>query len=325
MTAQPPQLPLTPPLHGPTAASASLAQVHRTPHRRTKRDSKYIANPVKMFDHIVMHPIGWPDEALQWMGVPRRLPTTPPSTTTELPQGVMSAALRQTYQRIGDTLKRGQKVPREDLSNLVVEAFASIAETQDVFIYRRAKAYLTLGEMLVRMEPMHGFSGSGIAPVLAYLDEPFRSAQRAKLMCWRGSHVVPKQARQADERIDVMDLAMLLAYAQEHKRWGISPDADGNHITRIMYPNETGDVMTVLTVATPAETLQGIQDGHDTLKRIKYSRQTVEVLGSAEEGGWQCSPLLQLVWTLVDEASRLAAKAPTPRWPIGPWAWTTHF
>ncbi|KAI9069369.1 hypothetical protein FKP32DRAFT_1753878 [Trametes sanguinea] len=326
MTAQAPQLTLSPPLLAPAVVayeSAPVVKVQRKIRRRFTHLSTHMPNPVQMFDRIVIHPIAWPEEALRWMGVPRRLPSTPSSKGAALPPATMSAALRKTYDNVAEVLRSGEHVPREDLSNLVVEAFAAIAEVQNVNIYHRAKAYLSLGDMRVRVEPMHGFSGSGIAPVLAYLDEPFRRAQRAKLMCWRGTHAEGHEAHQQEDRVDVMDAVLLLAYAQEHRRWSAPPDAAGNHTTRVMYPNTSGGAMIVLTAITPAETLAGIQDGHEILTRIRFSRQTFQIV--AEDRKWASSPLLQFIWSLVEEGGRLAVKAPAPRWPIGPWAWTTHF
>ena len=83
--------------------------------------------------------------------------------------------------------------------------------------------------------------------------------------------------------------------------------------------------MIVLTAVTAAETLVGIQTAADTLKRIKFSRREVPILGTSEEDGWEASPLLQMIWTVVKEGKTVAIKAPAPKWPIGPWAWTTHF
>ncbi|KAI0354792.1 hypothetical protein OH77DRAFT_358815 [Trametes cingulata] len=338
MTAQAPKLPPSVGNPLPTSPLSASAAAHGLRERKLQKQKKtkkvkceheeggtYIANPVKMFDHIVVHPVAWPAEALRWMGVPRRLPVTPPTATRPLPEAVMSAALRQTYDHIANTLKGGHKASREDLANLVLEAFVSIADVQKVNIYRRAKAYLSLGDMRVRLEPLHGFSGSGVAPVLAYVDEPHRRQQRARLFCAHATRHECEQAQQIDDEVAVLDVAMLLAYAQEHKRWGVPPDSAGNHTTRVMYPNDDGNAMIVLTAVTPAETLVGIQEGNDTLKRIKFSRRTVNIFSTADAGEWESSPLLQFVWSLVEEAGKLAVKTPAPRWPIGPWAWTTHF
>ncbi|CDO72184.1 hypothetical protein BN946_scf184970.g36 [Trametes cinnabarina] len=310
MTAQVPQLPLSPVLLSPPIVayeSAGVVQAKRKASRRRSaaRLSTHMANPVKMFNRIVIHPISWPDEALRWMGIPHRIPIIPLATSAALPPRVMSASLKNAYGSVTDVLDSGKHVPREELSNLVVEAFAAMAEVQNVNIYSRAKAYLVLGDMRVRVEPMHGFSGSGVAPVLAYLDEPFRRAQRVKLLYWRGNNADSNEAHQEEERVDMMDAVLLLAFAQEHRRWSAPPDATGNHTTRVMYSNTLGDTMIVLTAITPAETLVGIQQGYDTLKRIRFTRQAVKIM--IEEGG------------------RLAVKAPAPRWPIGPWAWTAHF
>ncbi|OSC97996.1 hypothetical protein PYCCODRAFT_1471351 [Trametes coccinea BRFM310] len=326
MTAQAPQLPLSPSLLAPAMVvfeSAQVVKVQRKTRRRSVHLDTHIPNPVQMFDRIVIHPIAWPEEALRWMGVPRRLPSTLPPRSVTLPPATMSAALRKAYDNVAEMLDSGEHVPREDLSNLVVDAFAAIAKVQNVYVYHRAKAYLSLGDMRVRVEPIHGFSASGVAPVLAYLDEPFRRAQRARLMCWRGIHADCHAAHQQEDRVDVMDAVLLLAYAQEHRRWSAPPDAAGNHITRVMYPNTAGDAMIVLTAITPAETLVGIQDGHEILKRIRFSRQAIPIMAQDKE--WASSPLLQFIWGLVEEGGKLAVKAPAPRWPIGPWAWTTHF
>ncbi|KAI0326227.1 hypothetical protein GY45DRAFT_1374121 [Cubamyces sp. BRFM 1775] len=330
MTAQSPQLPVPASISSPCLGSAGLSRTKPRTYRKPKGlaeddDTLEVANPVKMFDRIVIHPVAWPNEALRWMGVPRHLPTTPPTQPVDLPQGVMSAGLRQIFDYVADTIRQGTTVSREDLSNLVVEAFASTACVQNAFIYTRAKAYLTLGEFRVRVEPMHGFSGSGIAPVLAYVDERFRAAQRAKLFTWRATCMDSGDNRQDDDRVDMMDVVLLLAMAQEHRRWSVPADATGCHTTRVMYPNAKGDALIVLTAVTPAETLAGIQDAADTLKRIKFSRREVRILGRNEEDGWAASPLLQMAWAMVKEGQELAIKAPAPRWPIGPWAWTTHF
>ncbi|KAI0629990.1 hypothetical protein C8Q77DRAFT_1160982 [Trametes polyzona] len=337
MTPQSPTLPLSvsaavpaPPLSLPVAAFGLLGRKHSP--KKARRASQpppvgvYVPNPVKMFDRVVIHPVAWPEEALRWMGVPRTLPPTPALSTSSaaqpLPEGALSAATREAYGRIADTLKDGSVVSREDLATFVVEAFTSIAKAQDVFIYRRAKAYLSLGDLRVRMEPMHGFSGSGLAPVLAYVDEPFRKAQREKIVHWRATRKEGVEAVQDDDYVEVMDVALLLAMAQEHKRWGVPADANGNHTTRVMYPNRAGNGMIVLTATTPAETLSGLQLGEDTVKKVTYTRRVIDIVGA---DGCESSPLLQLVQSLVEEGGRLARKAPAPRWPIGPWAWTTHF
>ncbi|KAH9891914.1 hypothetical protein C8Q73DRAFT_792235 [Cubamyces lactineus] len=329
MTTQPPQPLMPATISSPCLSPASVVKpklrVYRKNKSRVEEDGTLeMANPVKMFDRIVIHPVAWPNEALRWIGVPRHLPTTSSPSPVKLPQGVMSSALRQTYEHVADTIRQGVPVAREDLSNLVIDAFASIACVQSAFIYSRAKAYLTLGEFRVRVEPMHGFSGSGIAPVLAYVDEPFRVAQRAKLLTWRATCMDRGDHRQDDNRVDMMDVVLLLAMAQEHKRWSVPADATGCHTTRVMYPNAKGDAMIVLTAVTAAETLAGIQNAADTLKRIKFSRREVRILESSDDG-CEASPLLQMVWAVVKEGKELAIKAPAPRWPIGPWAWTTHF
>ncbi|KAI0373767.1 hypothetical protein BV20DRAFT_962349 [Pilatotrama ljubarskyi] len=336
MTAQAPQLPPAVGNPLPTTPLSAPAAAHGLPERKHPRKNKKaksghdeggacIANPVKMFDRIVVHPVAWPAEALRWMGVPHRLPVTPPITPRPLPKAFMAAALRQTYDHVADTLKSGRKASREDLANLVLEAFVSAAEVQKVNVYRRAKAYLSLGDMRVRLEPLHGFSGSGVAPVLAYVDEPHRRQQHAKLFCVHATRSECEHAQQKDDDVAVIDVAMLLAFAQEHKRWGVPPDADGNHTTRVMHPNEQGNAMIMLTAVTPAETLVGLREGHDMLKRIGFTRRTINIFSTADAGEWESSPLLQLVWSLVEEAGKLAAKTPAPRWPIGPWAWTAHF
>ncbi|KAI0642961.1 hypothetical protein C8Q79DRAFT_980838 [Trametes meyenii] len=332
MSTQPPQLALTAPLPPAPPLSISVAaygRVTRKDRRKSRRASaardEYIANPLKMFDHIVIHPVAWPSEALRWMGVPRTLPVTPSTAGAELEQAAISAALRLAYKSVAEQIARGHKVAREDLSSFVIEAFASFAAARKISIYSRAKAYLSLGDLRVRVEPKHGFSGRGVVPALAYLDEPFRKTQREKAANWRSTRKECREVCQDDHNIDVMDVVLLLAMAQEHRRWGVPPDAWGNHTTRVMYPSEKGETMIVLTAVTPAETLAGIHAGHDTLKRITYTRRTYAVVGANEREVLGTNPLLQLISAVVDEAGSLAEKTPTPRWPIGPWAWTTHF
>ncbi|KAI0671137.1 hypothetical protein C8Q78DRAFT_1034227 [Trametes maxima] len=332
MSTQPPQLALTAPLPPAPPLSISVAaygRVARKDGRKARRASaardEYIANPLKMFDHIVIHPVAWPSEALMWMGVPRTLPVTPSTAAPELEQAAVSAALRQAYKSVAEQIGRGEKVAREDLSSFVVEAFSSFAAAQKVSIYHRAKAYLSLGDLRVRVEPKHGFSGRGVVPALVYLDEPHRKAQREKVVNWRSTRKVCGETHQDEHHVDVMDAVLLLAMAQEHRRWGVPPDAQGNHTTRVMYPSDAGEKMIVLTAVTPAETLAGLHAGHDTLKRITYTRRTYAVVGAGGAEGIVTNALLQLISAVVDEAGSLAAKTPAPRWPIGPWAWTTHF
>ncbi|KAI0823998.1 hypothetical protein BC628DRAFT_1420428 [Trametes gibbosa] len=316
--------------------SVSVATHGIVGHKHSKKDSKrtpsphveqegYVLNPVKMFNNIIIHPVLWPEEALRWMEVPRVMPPTPAPAPSprRLPKGSMSAAARKAYSRVANALRRGP-ASYEEVGALVVEAFSSMADAQRVQIYRRAKAYLVLGDLHIRMEPMHGFAGRGLAPVLAYVDEPFRRRQREKLVYWKGAPGQSGQAIQDNEHVAVMDVAMLLAMAQEHRRWGVHADADGNHITRVMYPNETRSAMIVLTAVTPAETLRSLHSSADMIKPVTYSRRTIPILSDTASNAWENSPLLQLIWTLVEEGGRLASKAPTPRWPIGPWAWTTH-
>ncbi|KAI0759383.1 hypothetical protein BD413DRAFT_496185 [Trametes elegans] len=264
MGTQAPQLPRPAAPATPVVAYCTAVRVRKVSRKaRTKPappSAAYVPNPVQMFNRIVIHPVAWPAEALQWMGVPRTLPPTPaPAQTPVLPE--MPAMLRETYACIADDVRRGRKVPREPLARLVVQAFAAMADAQSVYVYSRAKAYLTLGDLRVLIDTKHGFSGSGIAPVLFYLDEPYRRSQRARLLYWRSSSGSLEKGEeiQDDDHIAVTDVALLLAMAQEHRRWGVPPDANGNHTTRVMYPKEDGSGMIVLTAVTPAETLLGIK------------------------------------------------------------------
>lgn len=239
MTTHSPTLPpavstavLAPPLSVPIAAYGRTGHKHAQDMNENAPATSYeayIPNPLKMFDRIVIHPVAWPDEALRWMGVPRSLPTTPLTFAHRLSEASMSASARQTFDCVADALRSGKPVPREDLGALIVDAFTSIADAQNVYIYRRARAYLSLADLRVRMEPMHGFSGSGVAPVLAYLDEAYRKAQREKLVFWRSARKEGEEVHQDDEHVEVMDVATLYAMAQEHKRWGVPADADGNY------------------------------------------------------------------------------------------------
>ncbi len=244
MTTHSPTLPpsvstavLAPPLSVPVAAYGRAGHKpaqDMSEHAPASSSEAYIPNPLKMFDRIVIHPVAWPDEALRWMGVPRSLPTTSLTFTHRLSEASMSASARQTFDCVADALRGGKPVSREDLGALVVDAFTSIADAQNVYIYRRARAYLSLGDLRVRMEPMHGFSGSGVAPVLAYLDEAYRKLRREKLVLWRSARAEGEEVRQDDEHVEVMDVATLYAMAQEHKRWGVPADADGNYTVRTL-------------------------------------------------------------------------------------------
>ncbi|KAH9850197.1 hypothetical protein C2E23DRAFT_887627 [Lenzites betulinus] len=311
--------------HGVVGRKPSAQAAKRSPSPRAEQDTR-VPNPVNMFNNIIIHPVAWPMEALRWMGVPHTLPATPSPATTpsSLPKGAMSASARKVYGRVASALQRRGSASYEEVGALVVEAFSSMADVQHEYIYRRAKAYLALGDMKIRMEPMHGFSGRGVAPVLAYVDEPFRRAQRDKLVYSKGDRGQGVESVQDNDHVAVMDVAMLLAMAQEHKRWGIHPDTDGNHTSRVMYPNNSKSAMIVLTAVTAAETLRDLQTGAELIKPVSYSRRTIPIVSDTGSPAWEKSPLLHFIWTLVEEGGRLSEKAPTPRWAIGPWAWTTH-